>query len=233
MLLIKLFQLLVHDPVQFAIVFTLLTIPLLISITIHEWSHGMVAYLFGDPTPKKQGRLTLNPLAHLDPVGTLMLFLIGIGWAKPVEININNIPSRTKQMLVALAGPVSNFILAVIFSLIVYGLVKYFSYANLNSELTLIGSIIAILKLIIQINIILAIFNLLPIPPLDGSNVLKWILPESLANAYLRLAPFGMVILLLLLFTVGFNFIFVAAQKVEVIIFKIIEQILSPIFGIM
>ena len=94
--------------------------PLLFSIAFHEMAHGWVAYKLGDPTAKIMGRLTLNPLKHLDPMGTLLLLIIGLGWAKPVIVNLQNIPNRTHQMLVALAGPASNFLLAVIFSLIMY-----------------------------------------------------------------------------------------------------------------
>ena len=110
MLLYQLIKLLFQNPLIFLIFFIVLTIPLLISITIHEWAHGFVAYKFGDPTPKEQGRLSLNPFRHLDPIGTLMLFVVGIGWAKPVEINPNNIRDRHKLMLVAFAGPLSNFV---------------------------------------------------------------------------------------------------------------------------
>src|SRR3989339_2101986 len=114
MLLYYLIQLLIKNPIAFFIALLVLIFPLLISITVHEWAHGMAAYKFGDPTPKNQGRLTLNPFAHLDLVGTLMLFIIGIGWAKPVEINPGNIEQPNKKfklMMVAFAGPLSNFIL--------------------------------------------------------------------------------------------------------------------------
>lgn len=226
-MLLFLFKLLLTNPLEFLIAIIVLIMPLLISITIHEWSHGMVAYLFGDPTPKQQGRLTLNPFAHLDLAGTLMLFIVGVGWAKPVEINPNNIHGKTKQMLVALAGPASNMIMAVFISFIVYGLNVYIYHAGATIITDLISKI---LSLIIKINIILAIFNMLPIPPLDGSNVLKWMMPQRLAEAYYsRIAPFGLIILILLLFTVGFGFIFNAANTVENYIFKIIEYILNPV----
>ncbi|MFH0702305.1 MAG: site-2 protease family protein [bacterium] len=231
MLLYWLIKKLLTNPLEFLVAFTLLMLPLLISITIHEWAHGMMAYKFGDPTPKEQGRLTLNPFAHLDPFGTLMLFIAGIGWAKPVEINPNNIPGKTKQMLVALAGPASNFILAVIFSFIVYGLFQYTHFIGINLEKSFIGLLIDLAKIIVKINILLGLFNMLPIPPLDGSNVLKWFLPEKLATVYSKIAPFGMFILLFILFTVGFTFISNAATKISIFIYKLIEYILSPIFG--
>ncbi|MDD3012670.1 MAG: site-2 protease family protein [Candidatus Gastranaerophilales bacterium] len=233
MLLLWLIKLLMNDPMQFLIVLAILILPLLVSVTIHEWAHGMTAYLFGDPTPKRQGRLSFNPFAHLDPIGTLMLFIIGIGWAKPVEINPDNIHGKTKLMLVALAGPGSNFLLAIFFSLINYAFIKYSLIHGIDIEGQIPILIISMLKIIVQINIILCLFNMMPIPPLDGSNVLKWFMPENIAAAYSRLAPYGMFIILLLLFTVGFKFIFVAAKIVERHIYNIIEYIMKPLFGLM
>ena len=97
MLLIYLLNLLIHNPLQFIITITIIIVPLFMSIAFHEWAHGYLAYKFGDPTPMLQGRLTLNPFAHLDPVGTLMLFIVGIGWAKPIMLNPLNYPDKTKQ----------------------------------------------------------------------------------------------------------------------------------------
>ncbi|MFA6989618.1 MAG: site-2 protease family protein [Candidatus Gastranaerophilaceae bacterium] len=204
MLIYTLIDLLFKDPLQFFIALIFISVPLLISVTFHEAAHGFVAYMFGDDTPKKQGRLTLNPLAHIDPLGTLMLFIVGIGWAKPVVINPYNIHGRTKQMFVALAGPLSNILLALLFSGCIYFLIQQ---KNLL-ELPIILLILSLLNFIVRINIILAIFNMLPIPPLDGSRVLTWILPDSLAEKYNMLEPYGMFILMLLLFTVGFGSIF-------------------------
>ena len=231
MLLYILIKLLFEDPVKFLFFLLLLVIPLLISITIHEWSHGMVAYKFGDPTPKNQGRLTFNPFAHLDPMGTLMLFIVGIGWAKPVQIDLRYIPSKTKQMLVALAGPASNFLLAIFITFILYGLNKYAALNGIKIEASLLGTIIFLISLIVKINLILCIFNMLPIPPLDGSNILRWLLPEGLSNIYLRLAPFGMIILILILFTVGFGFIFNTAEVVEKYLYSGVEHLLNPLFS--
>jgi len=232
MLLLWLIKLLMSDPRQFFIVLAILILPLLVSVTIHEWAHGMTAYLFGDPTPKRQGRLTFNPFAHLDPIGTLMLLIIGIGWAKPVEINPDNIHGKTKLMLVALAGPGSNLLLAIFFSLINYIFIRYAISSGIDIESNLPILVITMLKIIVQINIILCLFNMMPIPPLDGSNVIKGLLPDNLAEAYSRLAPYGMFILLLLLFTVGFKFIFVVAKIVETYIYHAIEYIMKPLFGV-
>lgn len=223
MLLYQLLNLLVKDPLQFFAVIIMLIVPLLISITLHEWSHGYVAYKFGDPTPKMHGRLTLNPLAHLDPLGTLMLFLVGIGWAKPVPINILNIPNRTQQMLVALAGPLSNLLLAVIFSIISVCLTVFYK-EDTSGLFTMLSMTI---DLVIRINLILAIFNMIPIPPLDGSRVFAWILPESAVNKYYFLEPYGIALLFIILFSGGFQFILGIADFVQLKIFETIKIFIS------
>ncbi len=215
MLLFQLIQLLLSDPLQFVVAIIILIIPLLISITVHEWAHGFTAYKFGDPTPQLQGRLSFNPFAHLDPVGTLMLFIVGIGWAKPVEINPNNIIDKPKLMMVAFAGPLSNFILAFIFSLVLYFFVVSFSTDPFTQGNGLIMLAIMLFGMIIRINIALGIFNLLPIPPLDGSNIIANLLPDKLARSYYNLAPFGFPILLILLISGGLSYIFNFARLVQ------------------
>lgn len=217
------FQLLIKDPVQFLTVIPIIIIPLLISISFHEWAHGYVAYKFGDPTPKMYGRLTLNPFAHLDPVGTLMLFLVGIGWAKPVPINILNIPDRTKQMLVAIAGPGMNILLAIVFSFISVSISTFYKHDD---------SVFQILSLtldfVVKINLVLATFNMIPVPPLDGSRVLAWILPENISAKYYFLEPYGIALIFLILFTGGFRFIIGAASFLQT---KLAEVIKLVIFG--
>jgi len=228
MLLIKLINLLFENPVYFLISFIILTVPLLISITIHEWAHGFAAYKFGDNTPKEQGRLSLNPIRHLDPVGTLMLFIVGIGWAKPVEINPSNIDKRYKLMLVALAGPLSNFIFAVLFSFIVFFILKITELDTVSlgaGMLALILIFTELVKLIIKINLALGLFNLIPIPPLDGSNIIRNLLPEALGEAYFKIAPYGFPILLVIIFTGAVKYIFIAAEFIQEYIFKIISVV--------
>lgn len=172
---------------------------LVMSVVIHEVSHGYVAQMFGDPTPRLQGRLTLNPIKHLDMFGSIVIPLItfmagGIifGWAKPVEINTYNMTSRRKgELFTAFAGPASNLILAFIF-----GLIIRFAYTGgLISE-----GFMQLSVMIVITNITLAIFNLIPIPPLDGSKILFSLLPPRYENVrhYMEMYSLVLVILLIL-----------------------------------
>jgi Zn-dependent protease len=179
-----------------------LVIILVFSAVIHEFSHGWMANYLGDPTAKHMGRLTLNPIPHIDLMGSVLvpLFLIianvGIifAWAKPVPYNPYNLRDKKNgEMLVALAGPVSNLIVAVIFGIIVQIMIMQ----GIDS------SIIVLFGLIIFINIILAIFNLLPIPPLDGSKILFHFLPYSMHRVRETLERHGMLILLIFIFFLG------------------------------
>jgi Zn-dependent protease len=181
-----LLNLLLKDPVTFL----LLAIPLLYSIIIHELAHGWVAYRMGDPTAKYLGRLTLNPLKHLDPIGTAMLFIFGFGWAKPVPVDFTRLShSRLGLILVASAGIVANMIFAFVAVL----LLRLLSPAPSSS----IGQLLYFLA---QINIMLASFNLIPIPPLDGSKILMGFLSERLQYALSRLEPYGFFIIIGLLY---------------------------------
>ena len=171
-------------------------LPVLLAITLHEAAHGWVANRLGDPTARQLGRITLNPLKHVDPMGTIvvplaLLFLSGfvIGWAKPVPVDPRHFKQPLVDMaLVAIAGPASNFIMACLWALLILAVPA--------------GSIfVAMGKAGILINVILMVLNLIPIPPLDGSRVLAGVLPQSLALQYMRIEPFGMMIILVLLFT--------------------------------
>src|SRR4030042_430294 len=181
-----LLNLLLKEPLTFF----LLAIPLLYSIIIHELAHGWVAYRLGDPTAKYRGRLTLNPLKHLDPVGTLMLFIVGFGWAKPVPVNLGNIPNaRLGLLLVSSAGIVANTIMAFL-AVLALRLLSPAPSDSLRISLNFLA----------QINIILASFNLIPIPPLDGSKILMGFLSERLKSPLPRLEPFGLFIIVGLLY---------------------------------
>jgi Zn-dependent protease len=223
-----------------------LIIILIFSVVIHEVSHGMMANYLGDPTAKNAGRLTLNPIKHLDPIGSIIvpIFLIittgtGIGWAKPVPINPYNFrDQKYGSAKVALAGPGSNLILAFIFGLFnrflpLSGAVK----ENIVSSLFLRGggdlypllqgnflaSIFLIFSFIVIINILLATFNLIPISPLDGSHILFTFLPPSLNNVKIFLTQFGFFIIIFIVFFFPWAFHF---------IFYIVNLIFSLIVGI-
>jgi Zn-dependent protease len=181
-----LIQLLFHDPLTFI----LLAIPLLYSIIIHELAHGWVAYKMGDPTAKLLGRLSLDPRQHLDPIGTLALFIVGFGWAKPVPINFTNLRDQRKGLIfVSAAGIIANIILAFLSFLAL----RFFS--AVLSERFYIA-----LMFVGKINIMLASFNLIPIPPLDGSKILMGFSTRRFQYALQRLEPYGMFILIGLLF---------------------------------
>ena len=178
-------------------------VPLLLGIICHEVAHGYIAYLLGDPTAKNAGRLTLNPLKHLDPLGTLILILTRIiGWAKPVPINPANFKNiRRDILLVSIAGPLANILLAFLFFI----LFKSSKYLSLILSEWLITSLLLPIRLIfvagIIINIILALFNLIPIPPLDDSKIIAFFLPLDLAIKYMRLEKIGFLILIIMAFS--------------------------------
>lgn len=151
----------------------------LIAITFHEFAHGYAAYKLGDNTAKSQGRLSLNPFAHLDPIGTLLLLVAGFGWGKPVEVNPRNYTRKMSmekgEAIVSAAGPLMNFVLAIIFTLIYCAIYKFASATFLTST---VGWVILLLvSSTISINIGLGVFNLIPLPPLDGSKIIMPFLP--------------------------------------------------------
>lgn len=179
-------------------------IVLLFSVIIHELAHGYVANSLGDPTAKYEGRLTLNPLKHLDPFGSvilpLLLFIAGssvlIGWAKPVPVNPYNLrDQKWGSLKVSIAGPLSNIALAILFGL----LIRFMPVAVFYSA----PGIFLIFSFVVQINIMLAIFNLIPIPPLDGSWILFNLLPQSFEKVKLFLQQYGLFILIFLIFFGG------------------------------
>jgi Zn-dependent protease len=180
--------------------FIILAPPLLLALTVHEFAHGYVAFRLGDPTAQALGRLTLNPLKHLDPLGTLAFFIFQFGWAKPIPVNPAYFKNPPKDMLwVALAGPVTNLALAVISALMVKAVVwlaRSIPYSVLGEAIlvplssTLIASV--------WINLVLCIFNFLPIPPLDGSRILSGILPPALARSYGSIERYGFILLIIL-----------------------------------
>lgn len=184
---------------DYLLILSLLAVPILLAVTVHEVAHGWVADKLGDPTARLAGRLTLNPFKHLDPVGTLVFVVTRmVGWAKPVPVNPYNLKNPQRDMIwVAAAGPAANILLASGFALIyhIFNSLLDFSFEFVTTP------VVAMAQMGVYINLGLATFNILPIPPLDGSNILMGILPRSLAIQYERITPYGFIILLILIFT--------------------------------
>lgn len=177
----------------------------LFSLSVHEFSHGLAAYAVGDKTAKYSGRLSLNPLAHLDPFGAICLFLFGFGWAKPVPVNPWNFKNKKGGMiLTALAGPFSNFLLAFI-AMVIYTLLGGLRFSSASFGLTLASVFYELAYYMIMINLGLGLFNLIPIPPLDGSKVLTAILPERTYFKLMNYERYGFIILIILINTPIFN----------------------------
>ncbi|SNB45687.1 site-2 protease family protein [Geobacter sp. DSM 9736] len=186
---------------NFFLKLSVMLVPALMAITCHEVSHGYVANRLGDSTARSLGRLTLNPLKHLDIFGTLMIFIVGIGWAKPVPVNYNNLRHPKRDMMwVAAAGPVTNFSLAAISAIAMRGVYSIGSGLAGGGANALLEPILLMLAFSVYINLLLAIFNLIPVPPLDGGRVMTGLLPYRQAEAYSRIEPFGMIIIILLVF---------------------------------
>jgi Zn-dependent protease len=171
---------------------------------VHEYSHGLVAYWLGDDTAKRAGRLTLNPISHIDPVGLIMLFIVHIGWAKPVPINPYNFRDQKRDMaLSAAAGPISNFIMAILLAV----LFRFFNNMNPTWQYSSsIGSILMfMLFYAVMINLALGLFNLIPVPPLDGSKIIGGFMSDELYYKYTAQERRGAQILIII-FVVSFIF---------------------------
>jgi len=183
-------------------VFFLLAGALVVSISIHEFSHAFAAFKLGDPTGKDMGRLTLNPKAHLDPVGTIFLLFVGFGWGRPVPFDPRNLKNPKRDAaIISLAGPLSNFILAAALSLII----RFLGGA---------GILTVFLYMTILYNLMLGFFNMIPLGPLDGNKIVYGFLPNSLAIQWVEIQRYGTIILLFL------------------IVFDFTEKILLPLVGI-
>jgi len=181
-------------------------IVLLVAFPIHEFAHALTATWFGDETPERNGRLTLNPLAHLDVMGSLLLLVAGVGWAKPVPVNPYVLERRapSAMMWVSLAGPLSNLLLALLAAIpFKLGLVS--AAAGLSPATGILPSFDKVLTMFVYLNLALLFFNLIPLDPLDGAKILAYLLPGELARGYERIRPYRPIILLLLV--IGGSFI--------------------------
>lgn len=188
------------DPQGFIVLLLALVISLVISLSFHELSHALVADRLGDPGPRRDGRISLNPLHHLDPAGTLMLFIVGFGWAKPVQVNPNRLSNGPTMGMatVAAAGPLSNFLMAAIFAIpLRFGLLDT-DLPRSFAQFSVSNYAVLLLFYLVLINVVLGVFNLIPLAPLDGSRVAQALLPGELGVFFRRIEPYGMGILLLL-----------------------------------
>lgn len=166
-------------------------IALLVGLTFHEFSHALVADELGDHRPRAMGRLTLNPIPHIDPIGAVMLLIAGFGWAKPVMVNPYALRNGVRSMwLVAAAGPVANFVVAIGFAVIY----RVLDLAGVEG-----GFLVGLVRNVVLLNVLLALFNFIPIPPLDGYNAVLSFLPPRTAMMVQRYAPYGILVLLLLI----------------------------------
>ena len=187
-------------------------LPVLIAITFHELSHGLIAYKLGDPTAKMMGRLTINPIAHIDLFGTIIMPLLLLiftngqfvfGYAKPVPINPMNFKNPRRDMAISAAGgPTTNILLAIVSMVILkFAVFPLLSFAPEGMAATVLEPIAMMLKSSIIINVVLASFNLIPIPPLDGGRVVVGFLPHKQAMSFSKIEPFGFIIVIILIYT--------------------------------
>jgi Zn-dependent protease len=206
---------------------TILPVPIILAITLHEVSHGLVARRLGDKTAEMQGRLTLNPLKHIDPIGTVLVPAVLLatsgllfGWARPVPVDPRNFKQPRQHMaLVAVAGPLSNLAMALFWTLLLALATRLFNGAGLAHPLALMADVG------IKINLILMVLNLLPVPPLDGGRVVTGILKPRLALKFAQIEPYGIWILLILLFTGVLG-------KVLLPLMGLFERALYAVFGL-
>ncbi|MCW9014431.1 MAG: site-2 protease family protein [Gammaproteobacteria bacterium] len=213
--------------IQLLYYFTILPVPIILAITLHEVAHGMVARYFGDATAYLQGRLTLNPLKHIDPVGTVIVpFLLVIttgfmfGWARPVPVDPRNFQHPRQHMAyVAMAGPLSNFIMALFWAMLLALATHLIGKTGMGQALALMADIG------IKINLVLMVLNLIPVPPLDGGRIVHGFLSASAALKYSRIEPYGIWVILLLLLTGILG-------KILWPLIQLIERFLYFIFGL-
>lgn len=168
----------------------------MVAFTVHEFAHAFVAYKFGDPTAQKQGRLTLNPIQHLDPIGTILIFIAGFGWARPVPVNRFFFKNpRLAGILVSIAGPISNLLMAIL------GFIVWYAMLGMGTAASLPTFVPEFLNIFIHLNLVLFVFNLLPFPPLDGYRIVEDLAPAHLRPKLTQFEAYGSVIFLILVIT--------------------------------
>jgi Zn-dependent protease len=216
---------------DFLLKLSIMLVPGLLAITCHEVSHGFVAWRFGDPTARMLGRLTLNPLKHVDPLGTIIVpifiafstqFRFIFGWAKPVPVVYENLRNPKRDMIwVAAAGPITNFILAIISAIILRGILSLTNIpmAAQPTIMFIIKPIELMLEFSVYINLLLGLFNLIPVPPLDGGRVFIGLLPPRLAYIWSRLEPYGILLVIGLFYLTGLSdYLFVIVNFLSLIL---------------
>lgn len=202
----------------------------IIGFSIHEWAHAYTAYRFGDPTAKNQGRMTWNPVSHIDLIGLIMIFIAGFGWAKPVPVNrflLRN--SKLAGVLISLAGPVSNLLIAFLF-IFLWFLVNGMGWLDTISD-SYYGILHELVDQTVNVNLVLFVFNLIPLPPLDGYRIIEDLVPQKTRTTLIRMENYGVFIFLLLAVTPLGNGVFSPLFNVAVpFLFDGIQAIVSPLW---
>lgn len=207
----------------------LVALVLMVAFTFHEFAHAYVAYKFGDPTAQKQGRLTLSPLKHLDPFGTILIFIAGFGWARPVPVTRSYFKKpRLAGVLVSVAGPISNLVIAAVGMVIWYTLMKIGIDQMIPSNVY--QTLYTFFSLLIQLNVLLFVFNLLPFPPLDGYRIIEDLVPASIRPKLTQFEAYGALIFLIIIFTPLDRYIIQPIfHTVIPAVVSYLDQILAPI----
>lgn len=205
-------------------------IAFVIGFTVHEYAHALVAYKCGDPTAKNLGRLTLSPVSHIDPIGTILILIAGFGWARPVPVDRRNFKRpHLHSILVSIAGPLSNLIVAFIGIIVFYALFHTGILQNVSlDKLQMINDLITN---IIKLNVLLFVFNLFPLPPLDGYRVLEELAPDTIRQAMMRFEHFGILLFFIIIITPLNQYFFNVLQNAITVVISSLTLIVYPFFS--